>query len=632
MKFLNQIFVEKRPMVKLVIFATFDAVSIVLAVFLAFLLRFEGEIPVQHFLNIEGMVLFSLIILILLFYFFKMYYFAWNYVSADDLISIIKFTTLGFLILTALIFIFRDTVIFSGFPRSTVFISYFLIIFFVGATRFSKRIYLQIFVNRIKETKEKTLIVGAGNAGEQILRSIFNAKESHFLPVGFVDDGPAKQRVVIHGLSVLGKIQDIPKIVKEKKIQRIIIALPSAGSETIREAVGQGRKAGLKKIKIVPAIGELIDGRVGLEALKEVPMEDLLGRNPLSLDQKHIENFIRGGKVLVTGAAGSVGSELCRQIIKFKPQCLFLLDQDETGLFNISNELKIKFPDILSFVADIRDEKRIENIFKIATPKIIFHAAAYKHVPLMEENQEEAVKNNIIGTEILVKASILEEVEKFVFISTDKAVNPTSIMGTSKRIGEMICQDANQKNKTNFISVRFGNVADSRGSVIPIFKEKIQKREPIEITHSEMKRYFMTIPEACLLVLQAGAMGQGGEVFVLDMGDPIKIMDLAKELIKLSGLEPDKDIPIVFSEPRPGEKFFEEILTAEEGTVATQNQQIFMAKVKFDGSVKNNLESNLKKLEQIVNGEENPGEKKEKIRAILKEIVPSFHPANFKVE
>lgn len=624
-KILNKIFFENRPMLKLVVFAFADAVSVSLAVILAFLLRFEGNIPFQHFFNIEGMVLFSLLIFLPLFYFFKMYYFAWNYVSTDDLISIIKFTTFGFLILTALIFIFRDTAIFTGFPRSTIFISYFLMLSFVGGSRVAKRVYLQMFAHGFGREKERTLIVGAGDAGEQMLRSILNAKDSPFLPIAFVDDSPAKQRIVIHGLAVLGKIQDVSKIVKDKNIQGIIIALPSAGSETIRAAVAEGRKAGVKKIKIVPAIGELMDGRVGLEVLREVPMEDLLGREPLKLDQKPIENFIQGKRVLVTGAAGSIGSELCRQVVKFHPEALFLLDQDETGLFNISNELKIKFPNIASFVADVRDEKRIENIFKIAAPKIVLHAAAYKHVPLMEENFAEAVNNNIIGTETITRACIREEVEKFVFISTDKAVNPTSIMGASKRIGEMICQAANQEGKTKFISVRFGNVADSRGSVIPIFKEKIQKREAIEITHSEMKRYFMTIPEACLLVLQASAMGQGGEVFVLDMGDPIKIMDLAKELIKLSGLEPDKDIPIVFSEPRAGEKFFEEILTAEEGTTATQNQKIFMARLSQVESVV--LKMHLEELKKAA-AEGN----KDDFKKIVKEIVPSFHPANFELE
>jgi len=359
-----------------------------------------------------------------------------------------------------------------------------------------------------------------------------------------------------------------------------------------------------------------------------------LGREPVVPDQKLIENFIQGKKVLVTGAAGSIGSELCRQIVRFKPSMLLLLDQDETGVFNISEELKYKFLDtravakgekedlssltIKSFIADIRDKEKIEQIFKNTLPNIVFHAAAYKHVPLMEEHPDEAVKNNIFGTKIIAEDALKSEVEKFIFISTDKAVNPTSVMGASKRIGEMICQNLNQKNNTKFISVRFGNVADSRGSVIPIFKEKIKKRETIEITHPDMERYFMTIPEACLLVLQAGAMGQGGEVFVLDMGDPVKIFDLAIELVKLSGLRPDIDIPIVYTEPRPGEKFFEEILTAEEGTIATQNEKIF--KAKLSDVNENKLNSGLGALKTAID--------KEAIIKVLKELIPTYKPNN----
>jgi len=344
-----------------------------------------------------------------------------------------------------------------------------------------------------------------------------------------------------------------------------------------------------------------------------------LGREPISLDQRGIENFLKDKKILVTGGAGSIGSELCRQIAKFKPRLLLVLDQDETGIFNISGELRNRFPQlkIVSIIADVRDKIKIEQIFKEFSPEVIFHAAAYKHVPLMEEHPDEAVKNNIFGTKNIADLAIKYGVEKLIFISTDKAVNPTSVMGATKRIGEMICQTLNQKNHTKFISVRFGNVLDSRGSVIPIFKEQIKRGGPVEITHPEMKRYFMVTSEACLLVLQAGTMGKGGEVFVLDMGSPIKILDLAKELIRLSGLEPDKDIPIVYTEPRPGEKLFEELLTAEEGTVATQNQKIFVANLsKVD---EEELNTGLDKLKKAAdNGE------KDAIIKTLKELIPNY--------
>jgi FlaA1/EpsC-like NDP-sugar epimerase len=408
------------------------------------------------------------------------------------------------------------------------------------------------------------------------------------LPVGFVDDNSAKQGTIIHGLKVLGKIGDIPKISQKEEIKILIIAIASASSQTIRRAVEQGRAAGLRKIKIIPPISEIINGeaKIGLADLRDVQMEDLLDREPVFLDQQLIENFIKDKKILVTGAAGSIGSELCRQIVKFNPNSLLVLDQDETGVFDIFNELKSLNPKLnfVPVVADIIDKEKIKNIFVSFKPQVVFHAAAYKHVGLMEEHPDEAVKNNIFGTDNLTEI-FLNEVKpdsgdkKFIFISTYKAVNPSSLMVATKRFGEMICQVRNKESKTvdggltKFISVRFGNVLGSRGSVIPIFQEKIKKREAIEITHAEMKRYFMTIPEACLLVLESGAMGSGGEVFVLDMGDPKKIFDLANDLVRLSGLRPDIDIPIVYSEPKKGEKLFEELLTAEEGTEAQKTKR-----------------------------------------------------------
>ncbi len=617
--FFQKIFFEKRGLIRLAFFLFADAILIISSVFLSFLVRFEGQVPFRYLLNIEGIIVLSLVITMPIFYFLRLYYFSWIYVSAEELISLVKATGLSFLILAASFFILRDQPIFSGFPRSTLFISYFFIFIFSGGLRFAKRIYLQIFPGGKKGDKERTLIVGAGDAGEQILRSILSSRLSPFRPMGFLDDSVAKQGISIHGLRVLGKISDIPRIVKEEKIEGLIIALPSAGSKAIREAVEGGRKANLRKIKIVPPIGEVINGKVGIGTLREVEMEDLLGREPLSLDPKAIENYIKDRTVLITGAAGSIGSELSRQIAKFRPSSLLVLDQDETGIFNISEELKDKFPRLntLPFVVDVQDERKIERIFEKFRPNIVFHAAAYKHVPLMEEHPDEAVKNNIFGTKIITQASQKYGTERLIFISTDKAVNPTSVMGASKRAGEMICQSSN--GVTKFISVRFGNVLDSRGSVIPIFREQIKKGGPVEITHPDMKRYFMVTSEACLLVLQAGAMGQGGEVFVLDMGNPIKIIDLAKELIRLSGLEPDKDIPIVFTEPRPGEKFFEEILTTEEGTVATQNQKIFMAKLSVVEKTK--LNSDLERLKEAAGkGDRNM------IIKILKELIPTYKP------
>jgi len=607
-----------------ILFLLADSILISLSVFLAFVVRFEGPIPSHYFLNIFGLIASALIISLPIFYFFKLYSFSWAYVSTEELISLVKATTLSFLFLTASFLILRDHPVFSGFPRSALFITFFFIFIFCGGIRFAKRIYLQIFQVGQKEKKEMTLIVGAGDAGEQILRSILGSTTSSYLPVGFVDDNPAKQGTLIHGIKILGKISDIPEVIEVQNIREgtMIIALPSAGAKIIRQAIELGRKSGLKKIKVVPSLSEIIDGEVTLSNLREVQVEDLLGREQVSLDQKSIEDFIHNKRVLITGAAGSIGSELSRQIAKFRPSLLLLLDQDETGIFNISEEIEDRFPRLNKnpLIADILDEKKIEQIFKTFLPQMVFHAAAYKHVPLMEIYPDEAVKNNIFGTKIVAEVSVKYKVEKFIFVSTDKAINPISVMGATKKVGEMICQALNNpppkfgEGRTKFISVRFGNVLNSRGSVIPIFREQIKKGGPIEITHQDMKRYFMTAPEACLLVMQAGAIGQGGEVFVLDMGEPINILDLAKEMIKLSGLEPDKDIPIVFTQPRPGEKFFEEILTAKEQTLTTKNQKIFITKL-FDFD-RDKLNSGLRKIKEGVEKSD-----KEKIVKTLKEII-----------
>ncbi len=557
-----------------------DILLISLSVILAFLLRFEGSIPGQYFQGaIQGMIFFSILFLLPLFYFFKLYFFSWSYISTTELISLVKAMALGFLLISSTLFLFRDHPALSGFPRSTLFISYFLIIIFCGGTRFVKRIYLEVLREKKGVEKTRTLIVGAGDAGELVLRSVLADKRNTYYPVGFVDDNKNKMGVMIHGLRVLGKIDDIPDLVRINKIEEIIIALPSAGSAPIRNAVELGRKAGIKKIKIIPTVSDIIDGEAPIMNIREVEVEDLLGRDPVKIDVGNIEKLIKDRVILVTGGAGSIGSELCRQIIIRHPSLLLILDQDETAIFNITQEIKRNNSknNVLPIIGDVTDKNKIDQIFEEYKPNVVFHAAAYKHVPLMEEHPDEAVKNNIIGTEIVAQAANNFGTERFVFISTDKAVNPTSVMGATKRIGEMVCNLLNKEKKTKFMSVRFGNVLNSRGSVIPTFKDQIKKRRPVEVTHPEMKRYFMMISEAVLLVMQAGSMGDGGEVFVLDMGKPIKIIDLAKDMIRLSGFEPDKDIPIVFTGIRPGEKLFEEIMSADEGISVSGHEKIFVA-------------------------------------------------------
>jgi FlaA1/EpsC-like NDP-sugar epimerase len=618
MKSLFKKIFRRTTVTRTIFFIFSDTFLILFSVYLSFLLRFEAKIPNEQFSNLQSLAVLVLLFSLPAFHFFRLYSFSWSYVSTEELLALFKATSLSFLLSGVTFLIFENSPWFINFPRSTLFISYFLLFLFCGGIRFSKRIYIRLFRKGIEKERTRTLIVGAGDAGEQLLRSIQALKSSPYLPVGYIDDNPIKQGVSIHGLKVLGKISDIPEVVGDNQIEEMIIAIPSAGSKTIRAAVEMGRKAGLKKIKVVPSIGEIINGEVSITNIRDVQVEDLLGREAVSLDLKSIESFIKDKAVLVTGAAGSIGSELSRQIAKFYPSLLLILDQDETGIFNISRRLRQKFSrlNIFSIIADIQDKRKISQVFNKYHPTVVFHAAAYKHVPLMELHPDEAVKNNIFGTKILAEASLENGVEKFVFISTDKAVNPTSVMGATKRAGEMICQALNQRNATKFISVRFGNVLDSRGSVVPIFRDQIKRGGPVEVTHPDMKRYFMTIPEACLLVMQAGAMSAGGEIFVLDMGKPIPILDLAKEMIKLSGFEPDKDIPIVFTGSRPGERLFENILTAEEGTIATQNQKIFIAKLTNINEQK--LDSSLKRLKEALRSDG------EIIKTILKELIPSY--------
>jgi len=612
---------KKTPLTKTIFFVITDIICVAISVWLAFLLRFDSHIPAEYDPFVIRMIILAVIFILPVFYFQKLYSFSWSYVSTNELISLFKATTIAFIFLLVAIFVSHYFPRFINFPRSTIIISYILVFILCGASRFSKRIYLRITGQNRMIERTRTLIVGAGDAGEQILRSIISSDKTSYNPVGFIDDNPIKKGVVIHGLRVFGKISDIPEIVKNQQIKQLVIALPSANGKKIKEAVELGKKAGVWKIKIAPPLSEIIGGKVSFKNLKDVEVEDLLGRERVDLDTKQIENFIKNKSVLVTGAAGSIGSELSRQVAKFRPGVLLLLDQDETGIFNISKELAENFPDmkISRFVADITDKEKINKIFGKLKPKIIFHAAAYKHVPLMEENIDEAIKNNIFGTKNLIEAAVDSGAEEFVLISTDKAVNPSSVMGVTKRICEMLCRLYNKKEKTRFISVRFGNVLNSRGSVVPIFREQIKRGGPVEITHPEMKRYFMLTSEACLLVLQSGAMGKGGEVFVLDMGEPVKILDLAKEMIRLSGLQLDKDIAIVFTGVRPGEKLFEEILTAEEGTAATQNKKIFTAKLSANESEK--LLENIDNLREIILKSE-----KDAILEALTGIVPSFKP------
>lgn len=613
-KLFNKIF-KRTAFTRTLFFVTADVLLIVFAIWFSFVLRFDGAIPEESLSALETTIILALVFNIFIFYFFGLYSFSWSYASIKEFISLIVAVTFSFLFLASAIYFSREFQYFRGFPRSTLIIGYFLVLGFLAIVRFSKRIYLQTLKsnNGSQKQGEKVLIVGAGDAGEQILRSIQSSRINQYMPVGFVDDNPVKRGSFIHGVKVLGKIDDIPEIIEKTGTKSMVVAFPSARVETIKKAVEIGRTAGVEKIKILPSLYELVNDEVSLADVRDFKIEDLLEREPILFDHNLVKNFIENKVVLVTGAAGSIGSELSRQIVRFNPAKILLLDQDETGIFNIEKEISQKFLNAVSIVADIQDQEKIKNIFEKYRPNIVFHAAAYKHVPLMQKEPEEAVKNNILGTKILAQNSVNYQVEKFIFVSTDKAVNPTSVMGATKKVGELICCYFNKKRITKFISVRFGNVLGSRGSVVPIFKEQIKNGGPVKVTHEDMERYFMIIPEAVSLILEASQMGQGGEVFVLNMGNPVRILDLAKQMIKLSGFEPDKDMPIVFSGSRPGEKMFEEVLSSTEKSSPTNNKHIFKTDISFS-----QLESFEIYLNNLIDSAKNS--KREEIINILKQI------------
>ncbi|MDO8503240.1 MAG: nucleoside-diphosphate sugar epimerase/dehydratase [bacterium] len=429
-------------------------------------------------------------------------------------------------------------------------------------------------------TKKNAIIVGAGDAGRELL-DLFKKQPSlgNFRVIGFIDDDPAKEGKRIKDVRVIGGINNLEEIVEQNLVETVFIAIPSAEGSTIQRIIEHCKRAGVS-FRIVPRILEIVQGKVSLEAIRPVAVEDVLGRAIVKSDQKGLEREFKNKRILITGAAGSIGSELVKQLSQFSPKLLILLDWWENGLFELDQELSRYQPSERRkvVVGNIQDEKKIAWIFKTFKPDIVFHAAAFKHVPLMEEHPEEAVKDNILGTKVCAQAAVDHGVLKFIFISSDKAVNPSSVMGATKLFAELIVKYFNNRSSTKFISVRFGNVLGSHGSVLSIFQKQIREGGPVTVTHPEMTRYFMTIPEAVQLILQAAIMGVGGEIFILDMGEPVKIMDLAKTMIRLAGFEPEKEIPIEITGTRPGEKLFEELSTREEKLAKTTNQRIFVTK------------------------------------------------------
>ena len=612
---------------RLLFFLITDILIFIISLYLSFFLRFDFDLSqVGNYWHIIYYWLpIFILIKIILFAKNRLYSVSWRFVSIEEFFKInisliISFLLISFLNYLVYIKLKRFTI-----PRSVPLVDFFISLFLISLFRISKRLYKEkILKNDDFSKKGKALIIGAGITGERIVRGLLQSKRSEYYPIGFLDDNPLKQDTYIHNIKVLGPIVLLDKILKKEKIDIVIIAIPTLPHKKIKEIYDIAQKNNVNNIKIVPSINNLPQNLITFKDLRDIKLEDLLAREPVSIDTKLISELLSNKTILVTGGAGSIGSEIVRQLIKYKPKKILVYEIDETEIHNLSLELgmlmkRLRLEIEMDYiVGDIKDYKKLNLVFKDNKIDVVFHAAAYKHVPLMEFFPEEAVNTNVFGTYNLAKLSCEFGVKKFVNISTDKAVNPTSIMGATKRLGEMICNGFQSLGKTRFISVRFGNVLGSRGSVIPIFLEQIKNQGRVTVTHPEVKRYFMTIPEAVLLVFQAASMGEGGEVFVLDMGEPVKIVSLAEELIKLNGLTPYQDVEIVFTGLRPGEKLFEELLTAEEGVVSSRHSKIYIAKITNGKSLKE-IEEYLKALKKILDSGEYS-----RIKEKLQEIIPFY--------
>ncbi len=607
------------PINRIIALMLLDSMATIVASFAALYIRFEfsfKEIPRIYMLRFERMIPINLIIMFLFFVLWKLYKSVWRYASATELVNIVFATTCvaaGQLIISYGI----D----CRMPRSYYLIFWFLLFGFTCGIRFSYRILRIVsmkrndLVNGIK--KINVMIIGAGAAANAILKEVETSQYLNISVKCIIDDHTGCHGKLLRGVPIVGGRDKILDAVSRYGVEEIFFAIPSSDRKNKKEILDICKESGCKLLTL-PGIYQLINGEVSVAKLKEVEIEDLLGRDPIQINTEEVLNYMSGKVVMVTGGGGSIGSELCRQIAGHNPLQLIIVDIYENNAYEIQQELIRKYPklNLVVLIASVRNTNRMDSIFKRYHPNIVYHAAAHKHVPLMEVSPNEAIKNNVFGTYKTAQAADRYGVEKFVLISTDKAVNPTNIMGASKRICEMVIQMMNQNSRTNFVAVRFGNVLGSNGSVIPLFKKQIAEGGPVTVTHPDIIRYFMTIPEAVSLVLQAGAYARGGEIFVLDMGEPVKIVDLAKNLIKLSGYRVGEDIEIKFTGLRPGEKMYEELLMSEEGLKKTANKMIFIGKpIEFDE------EKFRKQLDRL--GEDAELETAD-IRKNVQEIVPTY--------
>nr|WP_318684940.1 nucleoside-diphosphate sugar epimerase/dehydratase [uncultured Acetatifactor sp.] len=622
MKKLNDIRVGilKVPVTRIILLIVSDLVSILVASVLSLYVRYDFkfmDVPREFWEAVLRAYGYNAVIVLAVFAIFKLYNSVWRYASDTELVNN-AIAVVICSIMQPVIFWIEGVKLPMSYP---FFYGFFLMVLTCGI-RFSYRILRMIQNRRLNHFGGKSrincMIVGAGAAGNAILKEIESSSYLSIHVACAIDDNPGCHGKYLRGVPIVGGRESIPENVEKYNIDEIIIAIPSASRQALKPILEICKETGCR-LKILPGMYQIINGDVNVSKLREVQIEDLLGRDPIEVNLEEIMGYIRGKTVLVTGGGGSIGSELCRQIAQHGPRRLVILDIYENSAYEIQQELKQKFPglDMKVLIASVRNTARINEIFKIYRPDIVYHAAAHKHVPLMEDSPNEAVKNNVFGTLKVARAADKYETRRFVLISTDKAVNPTNIMGASKRICEMIIQNLNRRSKTEYVAVRFGNVLGSNGSVIPLFKKQIEHGGPVTVTSPDIIRYFMTIPEAVSLVLQAGAYARGGEIFVLDMGEPMKIVDLATNLIKLSGYRVGEDIKIEFIGLRPGEKMYEELLMNEEGLQATANRMIYIGKpIEYDAE---EFEEQLERLRRASMNEESD------IRGMVKEIVPTYN-------
>jgi FlaA1/EpsC-like NDP-sugar epimerase len=579
-----------------------DVLLVIVSVLGSYVLRLELGAAFSFYLpSAYWMIGTALLIKPLIYYYFRLYRRMWIYASVQELKLILTAVTTASVLLSVVMVSFFNLGFFTGFPRSVLVIDWLISVLLVGGLRFTIRLLSESISQQAGASSngktKRALIIGAGDAGALVVRELQKNPQINLVPCGFLDDNPAKFKQQIHGIPVIGSLTDLAKVLDNHRVDEVIIAIPSAPGKVIRLVTDVCR---LKAVhfRTMPGIYELLGGKVNVNRLREVDITDLLRREPTRIMDEQIGKAIGGRVVLVTGAGGSIGSELCRQIARWGPAELILLGHGENSIFEAYLELQDRFPtlSIRPIIADVRDKERLERVFSNFRPQVVFHAAAHKHVPLMETNVEEAVTNNVEGSRSLVQVAVEYDVERLVMISTDKAIRPANVMGATKRLAEMTVVDAAERYGRDFCVVRFGNVLGSRGSVVPLFKRQIARGGPVTITHPDMKRYFMTIPEAVYLVLQAASMGEGGETYVLNMGEQVRILDLAEDLIRLSGLEPGRDIEIVFTGIRPGEKISEDLWDSGNAFARTSHPDIY----RLDGNDDMRGEVLKKSIDEII--------------------------------